>query len=45
MSEEYNYHEEEALGKGYDGRLMKRLLLYARPYWLIILACIILLLL
>ena len=44
MSEEYNYHEEEALGKGYDGRLMKRLLLYARPYWLIILACIILLL-
>ena len=44
MNEAYNYHEEEALGKGYDGRLMKRLLSYARPYWLIILACIILLL-
>ncbi len=44
MSETYNYHEEEALGKSYDGRLMKRLLSYARPYWLIILTCIILLL-
>ena len=44
MSEEYNYHEEEALGKGYDGRLMKRLLSYARPYWLVIIGCIILLL-
>ncbi len=27
-----NYHEEEALGKAYDARLMKRLLKYARPY-------------
>ncbi len=27
-----NYHEEEALGKAYDGRLMKRLLKYAKPY-------------
>jgi ATP-binding cassette, subfamily B, multidrug efflux pump len=44
MSETYNYHEEEALGKAYDGRLMRRLLSYARPYWLIIFACIILLL-
>jgi len=44
MSEIYNYHEEEALGKSYDGRLMKRLLSYARPYWLIIFTCIILLL-
>ncbi|MFU8795652.1 MAG: ABC transporter ATP-binding protein, partial [Dethiobacteria bacterium] len=43
MSEPYNYHEEEALGISYDGRLMKRLLSYARPYWLIIFACIILL--
>jgi len=25
-------HEEEALGKAYDGRLMRRLLRYARPY-------------
>jgi ATP-binding cassette subfamily B protein len=27
------YHEEEALGKAYDSRLMKRLLSYMRPYW------------
>jgi ATP-binding cassette subfamily B protein len=27
-----NYHEEEVLGKAYDGRLMRRLLKYARPY-------------
>jgi ATP-binding cassette subfamily B protein len=26
------YHEEDALGKAYDGRLMRRLLRYARPY-------------
>lgn len=26
------YHEEEALGKAYDSRLMKRLLTYLRPY-------------
>jgi ATP-binding cassette subfamily B protein len=25
-------HDEEALGKAYDGRLMRRLLRYARPY-------------
>ncbi len=25
-------HEEEALGKAYDGRLMRRLLVYLRPY-------------
>lgn len=30
MSE--NYHEEEVLGKAYDRRLMKRLLIYLRPY-------------
>ncbi len=40
----HDYHEEEALGKGYDARLMKRLLSYARPYWAIILLCILLLL-
>lgn len=28
-----SYHEEEALGKPYDSRLMKRLLRYVRPYW------------
>jgi ATP-binding cassette, subfamily B, multidrug efflux pump len=30
------YHEEDALGKAYDGRLMRRLLRYAKPYtWLV----------
>ncbi len=34
-----NYHEEEVLGKAYDSRLMKRLLVYLRPYkWQVILA-------
>jgi ATP-binding cassette subfamily B protein len=26
-------HEEDALGKAYDGRLARRLLSYVRPYW------------
>lgn len=31
------YHEEDALGKAYDARLMRRLLRYVRPYgWLVI---------
>lgn len=38
-----NFHEEEALGKAYDSKLMKRLLSYAKPYWLYILICVILL--
>lgn len=34
-----NQHEEEALGKAYDSRLMKRLLQYMRPYkWRVMLA-------
>src|ERR1700682_1068190 len=34
-----NQHEEEALGKAYDARLMRRLLLYMRPYkWRVVLA-------
>jgi ATP-binding cassette subfamily B protein len=34
-----NIHEEEALGKAYDSRLMKRLLDYMRPYrWRVIFA-------
>src|SRR5215472_1097753 len=34
-----NIHEEEALGKAYDSRLMKRLLRYMSPYrWSVILA-------
>jgi len=31
-------HEEEALGKAYDGRLMRRLLRYARPYRRLVIA-------
>lgn len=27
-----DFHQEEALGKAYDGRLMRRLLKYARPF-------------
>ena len=30
---EADVHEEEALGKAYDARLMRRLLGYLRPYW------------
>jgi ATP-binding cassette subfamily B protein len=33
MSGDVAFHEEEALGKAYDARLMRRLLLYLRPYW------------
>ncbi len=38
-----NFHEEENLGKAYDSKLMKRLLTYAKPYWVQILICIVLL--
>ncbi|HEX8872199.1 MAG TPA: ABC transporter ATP-binding protein, partial [Candidatus Acidoferrum sp.] len=34
-----NVHEEEALGKAYDSRLMSRLLMYMRPYrWRVVFA-------
>jgi ATP-binding cassette, subfamily B, multidrug efflux pump len=34
-----NIHEEEALGKAYDARLMRRLLQYLRPYkWHVVIA-------
>ncbi len=34
-----NLHEEEALGKAYDSRLMRRLLRYMKPYkWRVVLA-------
>lgn len=37
------YHEEEALGKAYDARLMKRLLTYVRPYrWVVAVAVVLL---
>src|SRR5574337_26322 len=29
------FHDEEILGKAYDSRLMRRLLAYLRPYWLV----------
>src|SRR5919202_3438674 len=32
MTSPVAFHEEEALGKAYDGRLMRRLLGYVRPY-------------
>jgi ATP-binding cassette subfamily B multidrug efflux pump len=32
MSDPAEHHEEEALGKAYDARLMRRLLAYLRPY-------------
>ncbi|MGQ0562249.1 MAG: ABC transporter ATP-binding protein, partial [Gemmatimonadota bacterium] len=38
-------HEEEAFGKAYDARLMRRLLQYLRPYRLRVLAAIVVLLL
>lgn len=38
-----NIHEEEKLQKSYDSKLMKRLLSYAKPYWVYILISIILL--
>ena len=38
-----DFQEEEALGKGYDARLMKRLLQYLRPYkWYVALAIVLL---
>jgi len=37
--------EEEALGKAYDGRLMRRLLAYMKPYWRTVAISIVLLLL
>ncbi len=36
-------HEEDALGKAYDGRLMRRLLAYARPYTPLVVGAIVLL--
>jgi ABC-type multidrug transport system fused ATPase/permease subunit len=36
--------EEEVLGKAYDGRLMRRLLTYVRPYKLPVFAALVLLL-
>lgn len=40
-----NFHQEETLGKAYDSKLMARLLKYAKPYWFIIMLCILFLIL
>lgn len=32
MTSPSTFHEEDALGRAYDGRLMRRLLAYARPH-------------
>ncbi len=45
MAEANAFHEEEALGKAYDARLMRRLLRYLRPYWWQVLVAIVLLML
>lgn len=38
-----NLKEEEALGKAFDIKLMKRLLKYTKPYWWMLLICILML--
>src|SRR5207245_1721487 len=35
------FHEEEVLGKAYDSSLMRRLLEYLRPYWLVVLVALV----
>jgi ATP-binding cassette, subfamily B, multidrug efflux pump len=45
MADAATFHEEEALGKAYDARLMRRLLRYLKPYrWQVVAALVILLL-
>ncbi len=36
-------HDEEVLGKAYDARLMRRLVTYVRPYWLLVASAVVLL--
>ena len=33
MSPHFDQDEDEILGKAYDGRLVRRLLPYVKPYW------------
>ncbi len=40
---ETSIHDEEALGKAYDARLMRRLLAYARPYRTLVVGAVVLL--
>ena len=28
-----NFEDDEILGKAYDGRLMRRLVIFVKPYW------------
>ena len=39
-----HFQEEQTLGKAYDSRLVRRLLRYAKPYWALIVLCVVLLL-
>src|SRR5688500_1051714 len=34
-------HEEDVLGKAYDARLMRRLLVYLRPHWKAVLVALV----
>ncbi|MFL5574865.1 MAG: ABC transporter ATP-binding protein [Gemmatimonadaceae bacterium] len=43
MTAPASFHEEDALGKAYDGRLMRRLLAYVRPYRPLVAASLLLL--
>ncbi len=43
MKGHQDYHDEDVLGKGYDARLMRRLLTYLRPYRLWVLGSVLLL--
>ena len=43
MTAPASFHEEDALGKAYDGRLMRRLLRYARPYRGLVVGAVVLL--
>ena len=40
-----SFHDEEILGKAYDARLMRRLLVYLRPYWFVTLLALLAILL
>ncbi|HEY5219693.1 MAG TPA: ABC transporter ATP-binding protein [Gemmatimonadaceae bacterium] len=43
MTDAAAYHEEDIVGKAYDGRLMRRLLRYVRPYgWLVLVSLVLL---
>ena len=42
MSDAAPFHEEEVLGKVYDGRLMRRLLSYVKPHRAMLVAAVVL---